>query len=711
MTATPLSDFCPVCNSYMGADAEVCPVCGTPRQQQAPPAGDGSVKVLASLQLQDDVQAGSAAAGALLAVPVVTREGKQGARFGRLIAIDLNGPSESWRIDLPQDLLNAPLLMTDGLVYFATHTADPLLASASLHAIDQQTGEQRWQWEPGMRALSAPVLVEEVLWTVGDGNQLWAVNARSGEAHASIELPGPRHILAPALSGDLLLVPTRSPLVIAIDIAQQRLAWQYELPNKAWSGTPVVVDDTAIVPFTDGSLVALDVEHGAVRWQTSGNDRGLPPVISNGRLLFVGERRGLRALDVSSGEQRWFMESERRIGASPLLYRTILIGAGHDHIVRGLDQESGEELWRWQGERRFETQPLFTPAGLVLIDAGGTLTLLSFPNPSVTVEEAISEQAWRVAATALAREGKFTEAAILMEEKDEPYVAGEMWRAAGEIERAIAQYEKDETERGWEIASKLHQQQGNWEASALALQRLSELVDTPEAWIRARQAYLDIGLKKESVACWREYCRLKRYPFVRIEVQPEAGFVEDQYNILKLVIANEGYGVARMLSARASGPFSGQDMQSQMMGNLAPNRTTELRLGLQPTSAGEVPLTLEISFLLGDTDQTHTITHRVFVNVASHEAMRQSSTDLGLQLSESFDVIDRDQFRRSDDELEELYRKQLATHKTNLEGWKLRKAEFGILAPPELDNLIDREERAVRELEDKLDRLHAEQTA
>jgi hypothetical protein len=310
----------------------------------------------------------------------------------------------------------------------------------------------------------------------------------------------------------------------------------------------------------------------------------------------------------------------------------------------------------------------------------------------------------------MARAGQLSDAARLLEEQDEPYAAAELWTKAGEPERAVVQYEKAETETGWELAAKLHQELGNWRAHAEALQRLAELIDNTDAWERARLAYLDIPMQKEAAACWREVCRIQRYPFVRIEVRPDTGFVLNHYSLLTLSIENEGYGIARMLSARAHGPFSGADMQSRVMGNLAPNQPpTELQLSLMPTSAGTVILELEISFLLDRDRKPWTVKQRYPVEVAPVDDQRQSPTDLAHQLTDGFDVVSRDEFRRSSNELESLYQQQLSTHQKNLARWKLRKAEFGILAPVEIDNLIEREEQEIREIQRKLDKLQEAQ--
>ncbi len=214
-------------------------------------------------------------------------------------------------------------------------------------------------------------------------------------------------------------------------------------------------------------------------------------------------------------------------------------------------------------------------------------------------------------------------------------------------------------------------------------------------------------MESESAAAWREVCRLRRYPFVLIEVTPDAGFVKDYYNILRLTVRNEGDGVAAALSAKASGPFVGDDMKTTAIGNLAPRRTRDLHLGLQPTSAGKVPLILEVRFLLGGKEESQetperVVSRKIFVDVASSEAQRQSPADLAQQLNEHFAVVDRTVFRRTQ---RQIYEEQLEELKLNLAEREAKRTAYGLAAPLWLVNEIRQLEQDIRSTENKLDDL------
>lgn len=700
-----MDDFCSVCSTYL-ASAIVCPNCGARRRDSAA----GGVELAASIPLGGEVQPGAAAAGNLVLAPLIIREKVGGVYGGGIVAIDVATAREAWRTSLPTGLINPPLLLHEDLVFFATQSTDPLQSNAALYALDWSTGRERWRWQPRMRAVGAPVLADDgVLWVVGDGNILWAVTASTGEARRAWTLEGARHILSPELHDKTLLTPTRGPLLLAVDAADGRIAWRYQHNTDAWAATPFLCGHMAFAAFTDGALAALDAETGAVLWSRLPAGRTSPALMSDGERLFIGGSAGVHAVAVASGAEVWSMPSDRRVTARPLVAQATLIVAGHDRLVRGLDPTTGAEYWRWQSEHRIEVDPLTTPAGLVVIDSSDTLRLLRLPRAQPTLQKALDTGAWRVAASLLADGGKFADAARILEEHNDAFAAAQLWAAAGDRKRAAAQFEKANTIPALQAAAALYDTDADPVAKASALHRLAELSDDAEDWQRAQLAYKEAGLESESAAAWREVCRLRKYPFVLVEVKPAAGFVKDQYNILQLLVRNEGNGVATALSAKASGPFVGDDMRTTAIGNLAPSRNRDLPLGLQPTSAGKVPLTLEVRFLLGLREEgkempEQVVSRRVFVDVASTEALRQSKEELAHQLNESFAVIERDAFRRT---RRQVYEEQLERLKLNLAERENVRSSYGLAAPLWLVNEIRQLEQDIRTTEVKLDEMTA----
>ncbi|MCO6449461.1 MAG: PQQ-binding-like beta-propeller repeat protein [Caldilineales bacterium] len=701
-----MNDSCPNCSGLMG-DADVCPHCGFTRQQGA---GD-EPRAKGSMQLEGDVQGGIAQQYGVLFVPVSVKGEAMGSRFGRVLAIDPAQMKIRWQQDFPDELINPPILVINDLVIVATRTASALALNASLYALDTATGASRWRWRPDMRALSAPAWAMDRLWTVGSENSVWSLDLHSGQPTGSspIELGGSQQVAAAAVHGQTLLIPTLDATLIAVDGGTGSVRWRYRHATDAWASTPLVCGNCVITPFTDGSLALIDANSGKLGWARTDLGKSLPSMTSNGEVLFVGCESGIVALNLADGAERWRHASERKVTAQPLLHENALIVAGHDHTVRAFDPFDGDELWQWQGERRIEADPMPTPTGLAILDAGDALTLLELPQRQLSPQQAMAAGDWRMAAELMEQQGEVVKAAKMLEERDDALGAARLWLRSGDVAKAIEQFQSADTVEGWAEIAVLQENTGDFTARAVALHRVAELQDTAEAWQQARQAYLDAGMSKEAAASWREICRLLRYPFVRIEAVPEAGFVKEQFNILRLLVHNEGQGIAAAVSARATGTgFSGEHMQTTELGNLGPGNSMDLPLGLRPTSAGKVPLTLEVGFLLGLRGAPHDVSLSVFVDVASHEDYRQSSSDLADQINEGFDVIERSSFRRSEDE---IYRQQLENVQRSLAKRELQRDQYGIAAPLWLENEIDMLKEREAEIKRTLDDLVAESNA
>jgi outer membrane protein assembly factor BamB len=132
--------------------------------------------------------------------------------------------------------------------------------------------------------------------------------------------------------------------------------------------TPAVDDSRVYAASSRGKLVALDRTTGGLLWQVDllathqapQPLRGFAPspLLDAGQLLIEvggGERRGLVALEASTGKLRWTTADTRTGYSSPILatlagVRQYVVVAGNGQEILGLGR-AGEVLWRhaWNG--------------------------------------------------------------------------------------------------------------------------------------------------------------------------------------------------------------------------------------------------------------------------------------------------------------------------------------------------------------------------
>lgn len=149
-----------------------------------------------------------------------------------------------------------------------------------IEALDAQTGQSIWRKRLATPMHSAPTVSNGRLFAVSDDNELFAVNAATGD-----------------------------------------VIWTYqgivESARMLTAPSPAVVDDVIIAPFASGELVALRVQNGVVLWQdalsasgqltplSSLNDIASGPVIADGYVIATAQSGVISAFDLRNGQRVW----------------------------------------------------------------------------------------------------------------------------------------------------------------------------------------------------------------------------------------------------------------------------------------------------------------------------------------------------------------------------------------------------------------------
>jgi outer membrane protein assembly factor BamB len=101
----------------------------------------------------------------------------------------------------------------------------------------------------------------------------------------------------PALSGNMLYVPTHTGRLLGVDKNSGRIVWEKPFTYHAW-GSPVVVESTLIVGDTNGWIHGYDISDPAVdppeSWRVQVPGGGAvesTPAVWRGR-IYVGSRNG-----------------------------------------------------------------------------------------------------------------------------------------------------------------------------------------------------------------------------------------------------------------------------------------------------------------------------------------------------------------------------------------------------------------------------------
>lgn len=95
-------------------------------------------------------------------------------------ALDAGSGQQLWRIEI-KNLVIAPPVVADGVVYLASNGTDWSAYDSIFYALDSKTGEELWRYESGTKNNSSPLVVEDVLYGGADGGHQYALDAKTGE--------------------------------------------------------------------------------------------------------------------------------------------------------------------------------------------------------------------------------------------------------------------------------------------------------------------------------------------------------------------------------------------------------------------------------------------------------------------------------------------------------------------------------------------------
>jgi len=263
----------------------------------------------------------------------------------------------------------------------------------------------------------APVLADGRLFVVGadfsDGSTsvVVALDAVTGD-ELWRAAPGADVRNAPAIAGDVLVVPLSSGVLVGYDAATGEERWRSDLGagverNRAVLIAAVASDGATVYAGVHGRYAALASDSGGMVWDgvpAEGNSLASLAAAALGGGLVVGTvgrgREGLFAWDAATGQERWRIEPPASIGvhASPIVSEdeARLYFANSQGVVHAVELATGAEVWQtplFSDNTDWDYDVTATPAL-----ADGLLFVPTTYDWFVALRADSGEEAWRIAA-------------------------------------------------------------------------------------------------------------------------------------------------------------------------------------------------------------------------------------------------------------------------------------------------------------------------
>lgn len=232
-----------------------------------------------------------------------------GNQKGQLFALDQASGEQKWQAQLSGALLSPSLVQAGRVITLAN--------DGTVFAHDLMTGQQVWAYKLqnaqfSLRGLASPVNLDGRTILVASSNAyVYAIDALSGvpRMQRRVAVNNGRSDIQrlndidgdPVVAGRFMVTSSFQGQVTVTDLAAMQVVWSEDASSNK---RPEVAENKVFVAKTDGKLVAYDLGTGQLLWE---NDSLLNRQLSNpvmlGSDLVVGDLDGvLHLLDPNSGQ-------------------------------------------------------------------------------------------------------------------------------------------------------------------------------------------------------------------------------------------------------------------------------------------------------------------------------------------------------------------------------------------------------------------------
>jgi outer membrane protein assembly factor BamB len=225
----------------------------------------------------------------------VTFDGERvygGTREGVLLALDATTGEEVWRLDLPGAVTSAPAAADDLVLAVAQ---DRTSGTAAAVAVDAASGEERWRYTtppatPG--ATAAAVGDETVFVGMGDarvhaldletGAERWATRTRAAVLGTPLFFTA---VQTPAVPEDAVIADLAH--VSRFDAATGEERWAFRFPAFLTASSVAVASGAVLIGDGEGFLSAIDLDEGVVVWQRDLGPLPASGAVADGRRVYA----------------------------------------------------------------------------------------------------------------------------------------------------------------------------------------------------------------------------------------------------------------------------------------------------------------------------------------------------------------------------------------------------------------------------------------
>lgn len=258
----------------------------------------------------------------------------------------------------------SPIMGSAAIVDDAVYVAD---ADGVLHAVDLKTGEGRWRYDGENGFETSPLVVPNVrvggkpttVVLIGDmAGVFHAVDAAKGTKLWTIETLSSIHSSANAL-GEHVVFGNDGAEVYCVNAADGKVIWK-KAANDRVNSAPAIGWGAALVSGCDAKLRAIDLSSGEERFAADlgALSAGSPAVLKD--RMIIGTDQGRVVCLSSEGKELWLynqIQGAAMVYSSPAVADGIAVVGARDRHVHALDVNTGKPLWTFPTKGDVDSSP------------------------------------------------------------------------------------------------------------------------------------------------------------------------------------------------------------------------------------------------------------------------------------------------------------------------------------------------------------------
>lgn len=325
------------------------------------------------------------------------------------------GPREfhrvKWTFPTGARVVSSPV--SDGrAIYFGSD-------DGNIYAVDPKTGRQLWQYRTGGPVASSAAIVGGTVYFVSYDGKLYALDSRTGSTKWKFATAGERHFEAKGLHGmqpknqtvaDPFDIYLSSPVIAkgvvyfgsgdnnlyAVDAASGDLRWKFPTGDVVHA-SPAYADGVLYFGSWDSYFYAVDASTGKEKWRLHTGEDALihnqvgfqsSPAVVDG-VVYTGCRdSNLYAIDAASGKEKWhFSTGLSWVISSPAVTRgKVIFGTSDSSRYEVVDANTGKLVVERQGNAYFFSSPAVAGDVVFVGVLNGTLEARDFDSGNLLWE-------------------------------------------------------------------------------------------------------------------------------------------------------------------------------------------------------------------------------------------------------------------------------------------------------------------------------------